>query len=230
MDRRVRPARIVEVLREVEADIVALQEVLSREGAAPEDDQARFIAEALHCDWSLGENRKLNGGAYGNVVLTRLPFERSRNYDLTWRNRERRGCLRVDIRLSEQRRELLHVFNVHLGTAYLERRFQARKLMGEEILGDAALLHGRRVVLGDFNEWVRGLATKLLCDTLESVDVAAHVGRSKTYPWVLPVMHLDHIYFDSSLKLEKFYLHRSRTALVASDHLPVVAEFSWGDQ
>lgn len=228
MDRRVRPARIIEVLGEVDADIVALQEVLSVEGAAPEANQARFIADALGCDSFLGENRKLRGGAYGNVILSRLPIEHSQNYDLTWRDRERRGCLRADIRLSEKSSELLHVFNVHLGTAYIERRFQARKLVGDEILGDASL-RGRRIVLGDFNEWVRGLTTKLLGGALESVDVALHVGRSKTYPGVLPVMHLDHIYFDSSLRLEKFYLHRSRTALLASDHLPMVAEFTLRD-
>jgi endonuclease/exonuclease/phosphatase family metal-dependent hydrolase len=38
-------------------------------------------------------------------------------------------------------------------------------------------------------------------------------------------MHLDHMYFDKELLLEEFLLHRSRMALVASDHLPLVAEF-----
>jgi endonuclease/exonuclease/phosphatase family metal-dependent hydrolase len=42
----------------------------------------------------------------------------------------------------------------------------------------------------------------------------------------LPVLHLDHIYFDPSLHLERLMLHRSRTALVASDHLPLVADFT----
>jgi endonuclease/exonuclease/phosphatase family metal-dependent hydrolase len=38
-------------------------------------------------------------------------------------------------------------------------------------------------------------------------------------------MHLDHIYFDDSLDLERMTLHKSRAALVASDHLPLVADF-----
>jgi endonuclease/exonuclease/phosphatase family metal-dependent hydrolase len=42
---------------------------------------------------------------------------------------------------------------------------------------------------------------------------------------VLPLLHLDHIYFDDSLDLEKITLHKSRAALVASDHLPLVADF-----
>jgi apolipoprotein N-acyltransferase len=45
---------------------------------------------------------------------------------------------------------------------------------------------------------------------------------------VLPIMHLDHMYFDRELALEEFVLHRSRMALVASDHLPLVAEFGLG--
>jgi hypothetical protein len=43
----------------------------------------------------------------------------------------------------------------------------------------------------------------------------------------LPFLHLDHIYFDPLLKLNRLGLHRSRTALLASDHLPLVADFTW---
>jgi endonuclease/exonuclease/phosphatase family metal-dependent hydrolase len=41
-------------------------------------------------------------------------------------------------------------------------------------------------------------------------------------------MHLDHMYFDRALALEQFSLHRSRMALMASDHLPLLAEFRVG--
>jgi endonuclease/exonuclease/phosphatase family metal-dependent hydrolase len=46
-----------------------------------------------------------------------------------------------------------------------------------------------------------------------------------TYPGIMPFMHLDHIYYDKELVLEKVKLHRSRAALIASDHLPLVADF-----
>jgi len=51
------------------------------------------------------------------------------------------------------------------------------------------------------------------------------MGRKHTYPGFLPIMHLDHIYYDHHLKLENATVHRSRKAMVASDHLPLVADF-----
>ena len=122
--------------------------------------------------------------------------------------------------------DLLHVFNVHLGTALIERRHQGRKLIAPELLSDAAI-DAPRIVLGDFNEWTRGLATRLLRSQMRSADVRAHLQRSKTYPGVLPFLHLDHIYYDPALRLEKLALCRTRKALVASDHLPLIGEFSW---
>src|SRR2546421_6619216 len=70
MDRRVRPQRIVEVLGEINADIIALQEVLSIADRKPEDDQAHFIAEQLKLSHTVGGTRRLRGGLYGNVVLS----------------------------------------------------------------------------------------------------------------------------------------------------------------
>lgn len=222
MDRRVSPERIVSVLREVDADIIALQEVLAIRGLGSEHDQAHFIAEALGMTYRLGENRQLQGGAYGNLVLTRWPMNATINHDISIDGREQRGCLRVDIQLPNER--LLHVYNVHLGTSFTERRQQARRLL------DTAILHsddhdGPRIMLGDFNEWTRGMASRLLAEHFQSADMRLALGRKRTYPGMLPFLHLDHIYYDSALELESAQLHRSRLALVASDHLPIVAEF-----
>ncbi|MDQ3756140.1 MAG: endonuclease/exonuclease/phosphatase family protein, partial [Acidobacteriota bacterium] len=174
-------------------------------------------------EYHVGENRRLRGGAYGNVILTRLGVREARNYDITWRWCERRGCLRADVQ-ADDGRALLHVFNVHLGTAFIERRHQARQLVSEEILNDAHL-SGPRIVLGDFNEWTRGLASRLLSEQLHSVDVRTHLNRARTYPGALPLVHLDHIYYDPALELVSLRLHKTPASLVASDHLPLVADF-----
>ncbi|HEX6622940.1 MAG TPA: endonuclease/exonuclease/phosphatase family protein, partial [Pyrinomonadaceae bacterium] len=102
LDRRVRPARIAAVLRELDADVIAMQEVVSVESDARRElHQARFIAEELGYHYCVGENRRHQGGAYGNVILTRLSIEEHCNYDITWRWQEPRGCLRADVRVGE---------------------------------------------------------------------------------------------------------------------------------
>ena len=227
LDQRVRPSRIVEVLSHLDADVIALQEVLSVEDSTTEANQAEFIAKGLGLDYCVGENRKLRGGKYGNVTLSRLPFASTCNYDITRRGREPRGCLRVDLRLPDG--EVLHIFNVHLGTSFLERRFQARRLIDAEIL-NSNRLSGARIVLGDFNEWTRGLASRLLNVHFETAEPRLHLPRARTYPGIFPVLHLDHIYFDPELKLERLTLHRTPLALVASDHLPLIADFSFKRQ
>jgi len=220
LDWRVRPDRIVEVLREIDADIVAFQEVVRAPNVRGED-QARFIATELGYQSCFGENRRVDGAPYGNLLLSRFHMRASRNHDISTDGRERRGCLRADIAIGDT---TLHVFNVHLGTSFFERRRQAQMLVSREILQRYDLA-GPRIILGDFNEWTRGLTSRLLAGYLESADLRRHLSQSRTYPGVLPFLRLDHMYFDRTLELEQLILHRSRTALVASDHLPLVADF-----
>ncbi|HWP84738.1 MAG TPA: hypothetical protein VNN17_06080, partial [Terriglobia bacterium] len=86
-------------------------------------------------------------------------------------------------------------------------------------------IQGPRIVLGDFNEWIQGSVSQLLRGLFETPNLRRHLHRSRTYPGFLPLLHLDHIYFDPVLRLEKLTLWRDRTSLLASDHLPLVADF-----
>lgn len=221
MDRRKDPARIAEILRDLDADVIALQEVIADE-SEPERNQPAFIASRLS-DYQVcfGETRKHLGAPYGNAVLSRLPVQGFQTYDLTRAGRERRGCLRVDI---DCQGRLLHVFNVHLGTSFFERRHQGRKLISTEVLRSAELQHPS-VVVGDFNEWTRGLASRLMSTHFKSVEARLHLKRRKTYPGVLPLLNLDHFYFDERLQLVSSQLVRTKVAMAASDHLPILAEF-----
>ena len=221
MDRRQDPARIAAVLRSLNADVIALQEVIA-DPRDPETNQPEFIASLLPgYQVSFGEARKHFGAPYGNAVLSRLPVLESQTYDLTRAGRERRGCLRVDIDCGER---LLHIFNVHLGTSFFERRHQGRKLISTDVLKSAELNHPS-IVVGDFNEWTRGLASRLMATHFKSLEAKLHLKRRKTYPGVLPLLNLDHFYFDGRLELISAELIRTKLAKVASDHLPIVAEF-----
>ena len=222
LDQRVQIGRIAEVLREIDGDIIALQEVLSIEGKNTKDHQARFIAREMGFHYRIGENRRLQGGAYGNVTLSRFPLIHTHNFDITQPGREQRGCLRTDLQIAPNR--VLHVYNLHLGTSYRERHYQARMLFDSGILKPANR-GGPRIVLGDFNEWTSGLTSRLMKDHFNSIPVRPLFGRSRTYPGVFPLVHLDHIYFDGTLDVVKVVVHRSRRALVASDHLPIIVDF-----
>jgi endonuclease/exonuclease/phosphatase family metal-dependent hydrolase len=115
------------------------------------------------------------------------------------------------------------VFNVHLGTAVRERRQQAVRLLDRDLLR-AMDISGPRIVLGDFNEWVHGLVTRTLVAEFHLTDLRVHLTRTRSYPALLPLLNLDHIYLDHHIKIEKAFFHRSRRSMIASDHLPLVAD------
>lgn len=221
LDQRTSPERIAAVIDKLNADVIALQEILDVRNGRPEFDQARRIEAKLNgYEPCFGENRQLHGGRYGNLTLSRLPLRVCENYDVTWRHRERRGCLRSDIELPNG--IVLHLFNVHLGTSFTERRHQAKRLLSDEVLNRRDY-SGPRIVVGDFNEWTKGLASQLMGRVFEVAKPKTFLRR--TYPGVLPILHLDHFYYDKQLRFKSFHVHRNRTTLVASDHLPMVAEF-----
>ena len=223
LDGRRRIERIAQVLDAIGADIIALQEVVSHDGRAIEDHQAAYLAGQFGYHLAIGETRKHGGGIYGNVTLSRWDFRLIRHVDLTVSGREKRGVLRTDIRIGHH---LLHLFNVHLGTAIRERSRQAVRLMDTDLL-NAIDISGPRIVLGDFNEWVHGRVTRTLTKEFHLTDLGAHLPRVRAYPALVPLLHLDHIYFDHHLQVEKAHFHRSRRALIASDHLPLIADFHW---
>ncbi|HXE80725.1 MAG TPA: endonuclease/exonuclease/phosphatase family protein [Vicinamibacterales bacterium] len=216
LDRRTRPDRIAAVLNELQADVIALQEVI---GAGSHDPgHAEAIGAAVGMGWVMAPTRHLRGHLFGNMVLSRFPIRHHTQYDLSWRTCEPRCVQRVDVDVEGA---MLHLYNVHLGTAYRERRFQAERLAA--LVSDRRVT-GPKVVLGDFNEWLRGLATDLLSERLDSIDLRKHLRRWRTYPGFFPILHLDHIYYQGDVQVRHVSLPRTRRTLIASDHLPLVAE------
>jgi endonuclease/exonuclease/phosphatase family metal-dependent hydrolase len=217
LDRRVRPERIATVLQGIAADIVSLQEVV---GAGPGGrGQAEELGARLGLGWVMAPTRRYRGHLFGNVVLSRFPIVHHAQYDITWKTCEHRSVQRADVSLPGG--PLVHVYNVHLGTALIERRYQAGRLSA--ILTDRRV-RGPRLVMGDFNEWTRGLVTEMMNRIARSVNVHPHLQRRRTYPGVLPLLNLDHIYFRGDIEITAVQQPRTRLALVASDHLPLVAD------
>jgi endonuclease/exonuclease/phosphatase family metal-dependent hydrolase len=209
LDRRVDLDRIAQVLEEIDADLIGVQEVFR--------PQALGLAERLGMQVAMGPTRERDGLPYGNAVLTRLAIHGSRTFDLSRPDREPRGGIRLDLAMSdgETGNGLLHVFNVHFGLKIRERAEQVRMLVREHILHDE--LTGPRIVVGDLNEWFPGAVGRTLRRELSGPRIR------RTHPAPLPLFPLDRIYWDRGLGADGFRVHRSRLARVASDHLPVVA-------
>ncbi|HUL73098.1 MAG TPA: endonuclease/exonuclease/phosphatase family protein [Vicinamibacterales bacterium] len=216
LDRRTRVERIAAVLATIDPDIVALQEVIGPGLAGP--GHAERLGAALGMGWVMAPTRELRRHQFGNAVLSRHPIRDHAQHDLSWKTCEPRSSQRVTVDLGAGR--MLTIFNVHLGTALLERRYQAARLAAWV----GARRGGPKIVLGDFNEWSRSLATGVLAEQLSSVDLYPHLRRRRTYPGFFPVLHLDHIYFAGDIEVRRIELPRTRLAMVASDHLPLVAD------
>lgn len=218
LDRRTRPERVAEVLQALEADVIALQEVIGpgRTSAG----HAELIGAALGMGWIMGPVRELRQHQFGNVILSRFPMWNHAQHDLSWQTCEPRGAQRVAVDVGTG---TLQVYNAHLGTALLERRYQATRL--------ASWVHDKRVpspkiLLGDFNEWSRTLAGDILAERLNSIDLYPFLKRRRTYPGIFPLLHLDHIYYEGAITVRHVSLPRTRLALLASDHLPLVADIT----
>jgi endonuclease/exonuclease/phosphatase family metal-dependent hydrolase len=220
MDGRIHPERIARVLRALHADVYALQEVVSMPGAGREQHQALYFAEELGMYCVKGVNRSHQGGSYGNVVLSRFPVLSSANIDISVAGRERRGVLRADVEIGGR---VIHFFNTHLGTGFLERRRQAARLTDADLLR-ATNLEGPRILMGDLNEWLRDRVTRSLSAELHRVD--RQIWLARRYPALIPFLHLDYIYFDG-LRLRDAFFHHTPPVLMASDHVPLVADFAW---
>jgi endonuclease/exonuclease/phosphatase family metal-dependent hydrolase len=228
LDRRILPARIISVIADLDADILCLQEVVNAPAADLSArgplafDQSGEIARALPTHTAVfGANRPLHGGTYGNLTLSRLPIRSWHNHDLTSR-REERGALQTDIELGPH---LLHLFNVHLGTGLYERRRQAGLLLGEKVLNHPEL-KPPRLLVGDLNEWTRGLTTRLLRSNFQTFRPRHTMRVPATFPGLFPFLTLDHCFYEPPLQLIESHLVRTPAALVASDHLPLVADFT----
>lgn len=210
--------RIADVLQEIDADVVALQEVGDVRGRGPAGDYAAAIADKLDFGVIYQPTILRGDRAYGNAIVTRLPIEGSRSYDLSVRKREPRGCVRADLRFGAH---LIHVFAVHLGLSRAEQRAQAGMLLSADIVRDAAV-SWPLVVMGDFNFWFPGPIARMVKVTL--TDAAAAVGRrERSYPARCPYLRLDRIYVDAAWDVVGCRVHHSHLSRQASDHLPLAA-------
>jgi endonuclease/exonuclease/phosphatase family metal-dependent hydrolase len=227
VDRRFRPERIVRILQHYGADVVLLQEVDEGAPRSRELNLAQELAKgAGYPHFALGHNVSLRKGRYGNATLSRFPILRERNIDLSvaqsW---IRRGCQHTSVQVNE--RMQLEVFNLHLGLSARERLQQIELLSrSHEFSG---VPEGTPMLVGgDFNDWrsllwptfTNGFGFRCATDSK-----TGRRGAIATYPSFSPQGGLDRIYYRGPLRLLTVRRCRLQVSRVASDHLPVIADF-----
>src|SRR5258705_7453202 len=153
LDGRCNAARIARVLKELNSDIYALQEVDNQPGDHEESLQLEHFARALNMTAVPGLRIVRKTGEYGNAILTSLPVVSVRRHDLSHSWFEPRGA--IDVQL-DVRGTTLRVIATHLGLSRSERRQQWQRLM--VALGEAPA-DMPTILLGDMNEWYRRAAT-----------------------------------------------------------------------
>jgi endonuclease/exonuclease/phosphatase family metal-dependent hydrolase len=216
LDGRVDTERIAKVLKPLKADVIALQEIVGPSPKLP--GQEEDLALRLQMVPIFAPARSHRGHLYGNAMLSRLPVTRHMICDLSVSGHESRLCQKIEISLEGH---TINLYNVHLGTSDAERARQAKKLASR--LADESV-RGPKILIGDFNEWKKGRATDYLCEKLNSIDLAPYLGWRKTYPGLLPIFHLDHLYYSGNVNIVSVHVPRGLRTLIASDHLPMLVE------
>ncbi|MGI4849248.1 MAG: endonuclease/exonuclease/phosphatase family protein [Janthinobacterium lividum] len=207
-DGRFDPQRIAGVLNELDADIVALQEVPL--GGAGMPDVLAMLAEATGMVGIAGPTHEREGKWFGNAVLSRHPILATRNIDISFGSREPRGALDTDILCHGQP---LRVIATHLGLRPAERRDQITRLLDVFDTDTMPV-----ILLGDVNEWfVWGRPLRWLVAHFEPVPAP------RTFPARWPLFALDRIWIRPRHRLVHVRVHRSLLARLASDHLPLLA-------
>ena len=211
VDGRCDPLRIAQVIRELDADIVGLQEVHSRVTDDEQAHQLDFLADATGLHAIPGHTLYRHDGHYGNALLTNATILVVRPFDLSVPGREPRGGIDAKLDIAG---ENLRVIVTHLGLWPAERRLQVKRLLPILAEESTRLI----VMLGDINEWQpRARSLRWL---------QAYFGDApapRTFPTRLPLFALDRIWAKPREALLRVHVSTSPLARLASDHLPVTA-------
>lgn len=226
VDRRFRPERIASIIGHYAADVVLLQEVDEGVPRSRGKDLARHLATDLgYPHHAVGHNVTLRKGRYGNATLSLYPIISERNIDLTIEPWKRRGCQHTAIALGGASHRRLDVFNLHLGLAVRQRTRQMTRLAASAEMTTLAR-HSPCLIGGDFNDWRSLLVSFITRDMGFGAALRPpHARPFATYPSFFPRGPLDRFYYRGSLKLLSIHRCGLWLSRVASDHLPLIADF-----
>lgn len=213
LDRRRDPARVLEVINDLGADIVALQEADRRFGPRPAA-LPRVLLEG-HSDLVplSFDATGVSLGWHGNAVLVRKGMQVTLSHPMALPGLEPRGAVLAELTFGDRS---LRLVGVHLGLMRRHRRLQLAHI-ADDLAARAPM---PTVILGDFNEWSPngGLEALERQFTMHAPGRSFHAAR--------PIAALDRIGLSNSVNLLDAGVVDQHHARRASDHLPVWADVS----
>ena len=222
--------QIKNLLQTLNADVVFLQEIQGEHRHKssihhdwPEQSQFEFLADEVWPHHAYGKNAIYKAGHHGNAILSKFPFVKYENINVSYMKSASRSLLHGVV--SPQMSALpLHVVCVHLGLFEMERRKQLSKLV--ERINEHVPENEPLIIAGDFNDW-KGRSDRYLGDFLGVKEVfkSASGQYARTFPAWLPMLSVDRIYCRGLTVQHRQRLHEKPWRGL-SDHLPLLAEFS----
>lgn len=209
--------RVAGVINDLDADVIALQEVHVKFGGKAQRRQLEFLAQATKMTPVRGVTMMRPDGHYGNAVLVRIPILNECLHDLSFSGREPRGV--IDL-LIETDMGPVRFMATHLGLYPGERRYQVRRLLAWVERAQHPV-----VLAGDFNEWFPwGRSARWLARSFASQSQLS----PRTFPARYPLFRLDRIFVSPPLRIVRHDVIDRDLARIASDHLPLLAVIEKG--
>lgn len=197
-NRRLVLHELRERLRELNADILFLQEVqgerskVARRHTDYPQPQHEFLADEIWPHHVYGKNAVYDNGHHGNAILSRYPITRWDNQDISAHRLESRGLLHCEITLPQTALPL-HCICVHLGLFKRWRGQQFGALV--ERIQQMVPAEAPLIIAGDFNDW-NNHARHLLVHELHLHEAfeASHGKLALSYPAGMAMLRMDRIY------------------------------------
>ncbi|MEN6324784.1 MAG: endonuclease/exonuclease/phosphatase family protein [Syntrophomonas sp.] len=204
--------RTSQVLSQIDADLICLQEVDMFRMPTHLVRQAERLAIDLGMQWIYGPVRSYPIGSYGNAILSRYPIKERANYLLPDPIDPRR-CLQAEIILDGKP---LALFTTHLGLKQPVRLEQVQDIILPLVLS----VPGPAILAGDFNATVNRPETNLLAEYLTDTFCKNSGTLINTFPSINPAARIDYIFINECCMTANYFIMDS----TASDHLPIIAE------
>ncbi len=220
-----------EAIADLNPDFVFLQEVqgahrrrAKRIDAWPDAPQFEYIAEKIWPHYIYAKNAVYQSGHHGNAILSKYPFERFENINLSTINRASRGIIHSQLILGGELKIKIHLLCVHLGLFKAERAEQCKTLMLH--ISEAVPENEPLIMAGDFNDWRMHLS-KPLADELgiEEAFFSLEGQHARSFPAIRPSLCVDRVYF-RGMDVHEVQCLQGKPWRMLSDHVPLFARFS----